>query len=75
MSRTISVRLRTLCGCTQYLAIPGPAPQTYEVLIGAEHVPPGDGVVEDVVLRVRRFRLKRLSPSDLATEADYEEVP
>lgn len=73
MSRNISARLQTLCGCTQIRLVPAPAPETIEVPIRAKDNPDGEG--PPLVTKFRRFWLTRLSPSDVAVEADYREVP
>lgn len=63
--RTVTARLRTLCGCVRYVVLPGPAPQVYRVPIrGGESEPDAH----------RAFALLSLSPTDVAVDADYIEV-
>lgn len=62
MTNTVTVRLQTLCGCTQFRVVQAPAPGTIVVPIAAEQ--DLNGVVG---LRTRLFRR--------VTDTDYTEVP
>lgn len=68
MSRNISARLQTLCGCTQIRLVPAPAPEIIEVPIAVF----GDD--DSVRFHNRRFRLIRISPPEIAVDAEYCEV-
>lgn len=72
MSRTISARLTTLCGCRQFITIDAPAPSEYRVRIREwveDGLTPGFGAAD----YFRVFKLVSLSPSDAAVDADYIE--
>lgn len=69
--RVTSVRLVTLCGCQKFMVVPGSPPGHIEVPIQAEA---SASSMNPIRLRVRLFRLARLSPDDVSVEADYHEV-